>query len=554
MTRRSSFPPDPVRQAAVEEAARHAAFGSLVQQIMTTAPADTIATATRPRARLHRGRRRAWLAVGVAVVATLGAVLPIVLTNGSGGLRHAITTPFEAAKSFRPSSANSGPRLRSGKWQLAGALLSGDWNQNTAGPPGGLVTCASASACYDLSGYYTSPTPQTPRYYSLYATSDLGRSWSVLPMPAGFQATTSLSCPASSTCAVGGTLNGQPVFLVSTDGGSQWTITPLTGLSGELVELACSSATACHGILGPSWAAVTAEVAQVQSSPPDEIFVTTTDAGRTWESSPLPAADLVDDFACADAGHCVVIGARSQPGAGSGQADFVRVTADGGATWASGSLPLGFTVSSFSGLSCPDAEQCFVVGSIPMGNANPPQCAKLKFGKQPTTTPAAVPMSPAVEAISKMETALAAQAAKSEAEQGSFGCSGAGQAVSDIAATSDGGLTWTPEGLPSNVPDPQLSGVSCSSATECWAAGSETVAQQVGKALDDGSPVLLGTTSGGATWSKVIFTVPAGAPNAYGQSYLSIGDIDCPAPGTCIAQGATAQSSPTAPVYSLVSP
>jgi len=47
--------------------------------------------------------------------------------------------------------------------------------------------------------------------------------------------------------------------------------------------------------------------------------------------------------------------------------------------------------------------------------------------------------------------------------------------------------------------------------------------------------------------------VPSGAPNAYGQSYLSIGSISCPAANTCVALGAAAQSSPTAPVYSFVS-
>jgi hypothetical protein len=131
-------------------------------------------------------------------------------------------------------------------------------------------------------------------------------------------------------------------------------------------------------------------------------------------------------------------------------------------------------------------------------------------------------------------------------------CSSAGseELVSDIAASTDGGLTWTPEALPVNVPDPQLSGVPCASATECWAAGSESVVQNVGGGTNGSSSVLLGTTNGGATWSKVVFTVPTGASDAYGQSYLSIGDIDCPAQGVCMALGLVAQSSPTAPVYS----
>jgi hypothetical protein len=81
----------------------------------------------------------------------------------------------------------------------------------------------------------------------------------------------------------------------------------------------------------------------------------------------------------------------------------------------------------------------------------------------------------------------------------------------------------------------------------CWASGSEAVPITVGGARDGGSSMLLGTTDGGSTWSKVTFSVPAGAPNAYGQSYLSIGSISCPATNACVALGLAAQSSPTTP-------
>ena len=63
--------------------------------------------------------------------------------------------------------------------------------------------------------------------------------------------------------------------------------------------------------------------------------------------------------------------------------------------------------------------------------------------------------------------------------------------------------------------------------------------------------MLLGTTDGGSSWSKVTFSVPDGAPNYDGQSYLSIGFITCPTSNVCVANGSTAQGSPTAPIYSL---
>jgi hypothetical protein len=136
-----------------------------------------------------------------------------------------------------------------------------------------------------------------------------------------------------------------------------------------------------------------------------------------------------------------------------------------------------------------------------------------------------------------------------------FSCNSGGQSlVSDIASTTDGGLTWTPDTLPADVPQPQISGLSCPTDNQCWATGSEAVPQQIGNTYNGGSSMVLGTTDGGSTWSKVTFSVPSNAPNFDGQSYLSIGGIDCPSAGVCVALGVTAQGSPSAPVYSLVVP
>jgi photosystem II stability/assembly factor-like uncharacterized protein len=123
--------------------------------------------------------------------------------------------------------------------------------------------------------------------------------------------------------------------------------------------------------------------------------------------------------------------------------------------------------------------------------------------------------------------------------------------ISDIVSTSDGGRTWTPELLPSDVPQPQLSGISCPSDTECWASGSSAISQKVGTADDGGSSVLLGTTDAGTTWSRVRFSVPSGATNYEGQAFESAAFISCPSADDCVANGAGAQSAPTAQIYTL---
>ena len=78
--------------------------------------------------------------------------------------------------------------------------------------------------------------------------------------------------------------------------------------------------------------------------------------------------------------------------------------------------------------------------------------------------------------------------------------------------------------------------------------------QQVGTSDNGGSSVVLGTTDGGSMWSRVTFSVPAAAPNYFGQSYLSIGWIDCASADVCVALGVGAQSAPSVPTYSLTVP
>jgi photosystem II stability/assembly factor-like uncharacterized protein len=123
--------------------------------------------------------------------------------------------------------------------------------------------------------------------------------------------------------------------------------------------------------------------------------------------------------------------------------------------------------------------------------------------------------------------------------------------VSALASTSNGGLSWTPDALPSNVPEPSLEDLSCPTDSQCWVTGSDAVPRMVGATYDGGQPILLGTVDGGTTWSSVTFNVPEGAPDAYSQSYLSLGEIACPSAGTCVALGDTAQSAPSSPVYDL---
>jgi photosystem II stability/assembly factor-like uncharacterized protein len=557
---------DPVDSTKVAHVSSSRVFDDLRREIMRDTEAVTGTSDTDagpPRLRNQSGHRRTSIAFAVAAAILLVVGLTV-FGPGAGGRKGAtttlpkgaITTPWHAARPLSVALKGGAVHQRSGTWTLVDDVLSGRWQQSLVGPPGGYLACPSASTCYVMSGHYASADANAPLLsVSLYVSTDVGSTWSVLPMPQGFHPTSPLACAGIADCAAGGTYNAKPVFVSTSDGGHSFVITPLPAGDGTLTSLSCASSRFCAGL-------ATTHAGSVQTpsqTPSDATFLSTSDGGSTFVDAPIVAGDSMQALSCSSRLECTAVGTSDALGPNDVTAGVVARTEDGGRTWVEGTFPSGFGLSYLSGLSCADALHCSVTGNIAITVANSPQCASLpQVGASPTTTttPTAAP-SPAVQSISQFESQVATNEILKDAQSGSsgFSCNSGGQTViSDIASSSNGGLTWTPDPLPADVPQPQLFGLSCPTDDECWAAGSDAVPQQIGNVHNGGSSVMLGTTDGGSTWSKVTFNVPTDAPNDYGQSYLSIGLIACPSANVCLAQGSTAQSSPSAPLYSLVVP
>jgi len=102
-----------------------------------------------------------------------------------------------------------------------------------------------------------------------------------------------------------------------------------------------------------------------------------------------------------------------------------------------------------------------------------------------------------------------------------------------IDATRNGGLTWKAQQVVGGS-TPELSGVSCPTATECMAVGSN------GASLP-GSGVVITTSDGGATWS------PAASP----QNALVVSSVTCASPIDCtaIVSGGTSTWSAHSPDF-----
>ena len=521
--------------------------------------ADPTASATDTaiplRSHRHGSLRRRWrlsVEAAAAVVVVLGLLAGVGVIGGGGGLSRPLTTAWMPARAFAPPSSGN-VTTRRGTWRLVDTLLTGTWQQNVYGPPPGEFSCAPDGTCYVLAGKYPSATAGAPLLSeTLYVSTDQGATWSSLSVPSGLTPTTALECSGPQWCAAGGTYNGQPVLAVTRDGGHSFEIVPLPTGVGNLHQLTCPSTGVCMGLVATS-----KDPARLTATWLDATLLVTDDAGATFHDEQILAGASMLGLACTSRTDCTVVGMKNSSVHDTATNDTVTagvsaVTTDQGQTWTAGSLPTGFGIRSAStSLSCADSQHCFVTGFVPIAPQYPPACAS----HLPKTTSTLPPMSPQAAAISRMETKIAAAAADQQSRSNGYGCNGNTVThVSDVASTSNGGLTWTLDALPSDVPRPQLYGIACPTATECWTAGEQTVPRTVGNVTNAESPVILGTSNGGSTWSKVAFSIPSTAPNYTGQSYLTIERITCPSESVCLALGGAAQGSRYAPVYSLVEP
>ncbi|MGN6678794.1 MAG: WD40/YVTN/BNR-like repeat-containing protein, partial [Streptosporangiaceae bacterium] len=176
----------------------------------------------------------------------------------------------------------------------------------------------------------------------------------------------------------------------------------------------------------------------------------------------------------------------------------VLVTTDGGRTWTPYTgLPLNSsTFWSYDAISCPTTSVCWAAGTGAMpGSAwAQPLVAKSTDGGQTWTLkspgswtiPGSVYWANAIDCVSVSTCWIAGQGPSD-------------LAVPFVAATTDGGATWTNfQNLPSFTPyDPNgtysLNTIWCASALSCVAAG--------GLNEGDGQAQVISTSDGGATWS-----------------------------------------------------
>ncbi len=181
---------------------------------------------------------------------------------------------------------------------------------------------------------------------ALLQSDDGGRTWTRESLPRALFMLNAISCPTSTDCvAVGATgyagIAQKDAIVTTTDGGAHWTTAVRASPAGRahgLTGVSCPTALRCWAV-GPYG------------------VLMSSDGGRTWK--PQPGAGVLQAISCPTTSMCVAV-------SNGAEADRpVHVTRDGGRTWLNPHLPVSSV--ALTGVDCPSAAECLVVGASPSG-------------------------------------------------------------------------------------------------------------------------------------------------------------------------------------------
>jgi hypothetical protein len=456
-------------------------------------------------------RHRLGVASGAVLAAGIAAGVVAGLLEGAPSLGGPLVTAWQPARALQ--SATASVRAPAGSWRLVSYLVPHGWQESTSGPEPGDLTCPTAQTCYVEGDNASSPSGPA-NMNTLYVSADGARTWSVLPVPAGITFTSPLACATRDDCAAGGLYYGhQPVYLTTTTGGHAWTVSPLPTGDGQIVQLACATATSCRGLTRTSSRVLFPGFDWVR---PGIEFIATADGGRHFAVTPFPAGTSMQALSCPTSAHCVAYGLFTAPDPHDKTGPdltkgVVLVTDDGGTSWRPGTMPANVGAGAFPAITCTDASHCAMLGYV------------IGPGPQGGTM--------SVDANGNITETVPDQ-------------------YSVAGFSTDGGLTWTARRLPASIPSPNLDALACPTASLCYAAGSAAIPQRIGNTFNGGSSVVAVTRDAGRTWQKVSFAVPAKVPGGMqGDSFMDIGQIQCPQADACVAMGVSDQGSKSTPVY-----
>jgi photosystem II stability/assembly factor-like uncharacterized protein len=380
----------------------------------------------------------------------------------------------------------------------------------------GSATSPSTHGVWSLAGYITRP--------GWNSSSGLG------PLPTTQQFTTELTCPTATTCYTAGTFdpssdeNSESEISVTHDAGSSWNVSLSPGDGTYFFGFTCPTETTCM-VIGSD---------PTTTTPPS--MYETTDGGATWTSHVIPGrGDSPMLLSCASTSSCVALEYVAGSGRENGRAT-AYVTSDDGDTWAPDRLPQTFIPSdSPEGLQCLTGGRCIVTGSTPNGSRGQSLAAALySTNGGATWASGSVPSLSATVGIMSCTSDTRCTSLESADDAAGF------LFTSGVLVSADGGQTWTLEPAGTLATDGRpgrtsFDSISCSTASTCWVTGqtSESTCQGSCPAEPPDQAVIMASDNGGQTWSRV----PVPAPPSASLQYAAVFPVSCPSASVCFAVG-----------------
>ena len=428
--------------------------------------------------------------------------------------------------------------------------------------PGGLTTllgvsCPTITVCFVVG--------DSSNGVAILNTDDQAISWSLQSPPSGLDKLNGISCPTSSMCiAVGDTVNSGGVAIITTDGGADWSYLTNTPVVTSFQGVDCTSTNDCwlvgYDQSGGSSASFTSDT---------PVMFSTTNGGNSWNQVDLPTQssgmpdgwyvqnDALASISCNPGGYCAASGVMTygipscgigsspyQPcesgqtptytyyygglvmylssagptassgtangggsGGGSGSSGTASSTSDGWTAVATSSATAFFSVSC-----APTGTQCWAVGNLKSSQYD--TTTGVVFATTNGSSWATQQLPNGVNSLAGVDCFNAPQC---------FAVGGASYAPSDVTdilytpnggISSDGGSTWFFQSQVGSI-----TGVSCPTATDCWAVGNDSF----------GAAFIVATTNAGATWSPQI--IPSGG------NFVHLSGISCANTQSCIVVG-----------------
>ena len=376
-----------------------------------------------------------------------------------------------------------GIRRRTGIWILIGAVAI-------------LTSCGTSR-----------PTPTPASLLPVYRTTTTTVPTTTVPYT-GPKLTSigSVSCADAMHCwaaAQAGNNSNEAAILVSTDGGTSWTVQDLIPGVDGVGPIDCPSDTHC----------MAAADRVVSNEPP--LLLSTTDGGATWSTQPMSSGVFgVDGIYCQNDSDCWLVAEKPQG------FDLVMATTNWGESWVDQdqssievSMSVGFDIS------CPSTADCVVVG----------------IGSLTTTDGGSTWEKHPFSGNSPGElNGIACPSVSFCVAQGDVTSAVPANTSTEIATSDDGGGTWQVrlQAVGGGVGD--LGSPSCPTTTTCLLAG-------FGYTYTSGGPpngqvtywgAVTRTTDGGSTWTTVK------VPQASELSVFCVSETT-----ECIASGALNQGS-----------